>query len=75
MDTHSHRRSIVQTTLFCGIVAIMAILAAVSADSFHRPQHVELVNGSLAKAFETHYDEVFPIKRLGVNLWAAIDYE
>ena len=64
-----------QTTLFCGIVAITAILAAVSADSFHRPQHVELVNGSLAKAFETHYDEVFPVKRLGVNLWAAIDYE
>ncbi|MEV8469079.1 hypothetical protein AB0T83_20380, partial [Fluviibacterium sp. DFM31] len=24
---------------------------------------------------ETHYDEEFPIKRLGTNLWAALDYK
>ncbi len=28
-----------------------------------------------AKAVETHYDEEFPIKRLGTNLWAALDFK
>ena len=74
MDNQFHRRCIVQTAMFCGIVAAMAAMAAVNVRSFHAPDRVVLVNGSLAKAFETHYDEVFPVKRLGVNLWAAIDY-
>lgn len=34
-----------------------------------------LLNGKLAKAAETHYDEQFPIKRLGTNLWAAMDFK
>jgi alginate O-acetyltransferase complex protein AlgJ len=32
------------------------------------------MDGALAKAFETHYEEHFPAKQLGVNLWAALDY-
>ncbi|RZI86587.1 MAG: alginate O-acetyltransferase, partial [Pseudomonas sp.] len=34
-----------------------------------------VLNGKLAKAAETHYDEQFPIKRLSTNLWAALDYK
>jgi alginate O-acetyltransferase complex protein AlgJ len=74
MDTPLQRRSAVQTLLFCGVIAVIAIMAAINARSFHIPAHVALMDGSLAKAFETHYDDVFPVKRLGVNLWAAIDY-
>jgi alginate O-acetyltransferase complex protein AlgJ len=74
VDNQSHHRCVVQTAVFCGILAAMAAMAAVNVRSFRAPDHVALVNGSLAKAFETRYDEVFPVKRLGVNLWAAIDY-
>jgi alginate O-acetyltransferase complex protein AlgJ len=33
-----------------------------------------VLNGRWTKAVETHYDE-FPIKRLGTNLWAALDFK
>ncbi len=33
-----------------------------------------VLNGRWTKAVETHYDDEFPIKRLGTNLWAALDY-
>ena len=34
-----------------------------------------VLNGRWTKAVETHYDEEFPIKRLGTNLWAALDFK
>ena len=34
-----------------------------------------MLNGRWTKAVETHYDEEFPIKRLGTNLWAALDFK
>ena len=34
-----------------------------------------VLNGRWTKAVETHYDEQFPIKRLGTNLWAALDFK
>jgi alginate O-acetyltransferase complex protein AlgJ len=74
MNTRLPRRCVVQTALFIGIIAVMGIIAALNVRTFSVPQPVELVDGSLAKAFETHYDELFPAKKLGVNLWAAIDY-
>src|SRR6266702_6454546 len=74
MDNRQYRWSAVQTLLFCGVVSVMATMAAINVRSFHSPPHVALVDGSFAKAFETHYDDVFPLKRLGVNLWAALDY-
>ncbi len=65
---------VIQTAGFIGIIAVMGAIAALNARSFVVPHPVELVDGSLAKAFETHYDALFPVKKLGVNLWAAIDY-
>ena len=44
-------------------------------ESFNRTEQMTLLNGKLAKAAETHYDEQFPIKRIGTNLWAALDYK
>jgi alginate O-acetyltransferase complex protein AlgJ len=69
-----NREALLHTTFFCGVIAIVGVLAAVSARSFHSPHDVGVVNGGLAKALETHYDEHFPVKQLGVNVWAAIDY-
>ena len=31
-------------------------------------------DGSATRAFESHYDAVFPVRTLGINLWTAIGY-
>jgi alginate O-acetyltransferase complex protein AlgJ len=74
MNTRLPRRCAIQTALFIAIIAVMGAIAALNARTFSVAGPVDLVDGSLAKAFETHYDELFPAKKLGVNLWAAIDY-
>ncbi|MDP3846835.1 MAG: alginate O-acetyltransferase [Pseudomonas sp.] len=43
--------------------------------SFSTAADTSVLNGKWSKAAETHYDEKFPIKRLGTNLWAALDYQ
>ncbi|KAF1029651.1 MAG: putative alginate O-acetylase AlgJ [Pseudomonas sp.] len=34
-----------------------------------------VLDGSWSKAVETRYDDEFPIRRLGTNLWAALDFK
>jgi alginate O-acetyltransferase complex protein AlgJ len=68
------REAAVHTLLFSSVIAVTGLLAAVSARSFRLPEHITVSEGGLAKAFETHYEQHFPAKQLGVNLWAAIDY-
>src|SRR3990167_5651629 len=46
-----------------------------SLKSFSTAADTSVLNGKWSKAAETHYDEKFPIKRLGTNLWAALDYK
>ncbi|MER2296858.1 MAG: alginate O-acetyltransferase [Pseudomonas sp.] len=53
----------------------MGVWSTGGFEGFHRTQQMTLLNGKLAKAAETHYDEQFPIKRLGTNLWAALDFK
>jgi alginate O-acetyltransferase complex protein AlgJ len=65
---------ILQSSLFAALVLGVAAAAGSRAVPFERPADVDWVDGRLAKAFESHYDETFPAKTLGVNLWAAIDY-
>ena len=43
--------------------------------SFQRTAQMSVLDGKLAKAAETHYDEQFPLKRIGTNLWAALDFK
>ena len=68
------REAAINTALFSSLMTITAVWAAFDARSFRMPEQVSLTDGALAKAFETHYEEHFPVKQLGVNLWAAIDY-
>ena len=67
-------REAVHTLLFCAVIVITGLVAAVNVRSFRVPERVDVIDGGFAKAFEQHYEDEFPVKRLGVNLWAAIDY-
>lgn len=74
MSTPSHRLATAQTTAFVVVMASLGVVAAVSARSFKPPRDIGIINGGMAHAFETHYDAVFPAKRIGVNLWAFLEY-
>ena len=60
---------------FLGLLVGMGAWSTGGLQSFQRTEQMTLLNGKLAKAAETHYDAEFPIKRLGTNLWAALDFK
>jgi len=63
------------------IALFLAVLLALGAWSlrsfigFNTSAETTVLNGRWTKAVETHYDDQFPIKRLGTNLWAALDFK
>lgn len=66
--------TLLQSGLFAGLVLAVAAAAGSRAVPFDLPDHTDWMDGRLAKAFEAHYDDSFPAKTFGTNLWAAIDY-
>jgi alginate O-acetyltransferase complex protein AlgJ len=60
---------------FIGLLVGMGAWSTGGLQSFQRTEQMTVLNGKLAKAAETHYDDEFPIKRLGTNLWAALDFK
>ncbi|HEK1770662.1 TPA: alginate O-acetyltransferase [Pseudomonas putida] len=60
---------------FLGLLVGLGAWSVAGLESFNRTGQMTLLDGKLAKAAETHYDEQFPIKRLGTNLWAALDFK
>ncbi|MNF65302.1 Alginate biosynthesis protein AlgX precursor [compost metagenome] len=62
------------------IALFLAPLLGIGAWSLHGfgdldlPADAALLDGTLAKALERHYEAQFPLKRPGTNLWAALDY-
>lgn len=59
---------------FGGLLLGLAGWSLKSVPGFSAAADTPLLNGKLAHTFEAHYDKEFPIKRLGTNLWAALDY-
>lgn len=60
--------------LFAASVLALGALAAQRALPFVWPADASLRVGEVARRFESHYDAVFPVRTLGTNLWAAIQY-
>ncbi|QEN46124.1 alginate O-acetyltransferase [Pseudomonas protegens] len=61
--------------LFMLILMLLGLWSVRSFFGFSTNSDATVLNGRWAKAVETHYDEEFPIKRLGTNLWAALDFK
>lgn len=66
---------ILYVAVFLGLLLAMGIWSLTAFGNFSRTEQMTLLNGKWAKAVETHYDDHFPIKRLGTNLWAALDFK
>ncbi|UVL23541.1 alginate O-acetyltransferase [Pseudomonas donghuensis] len=61
--------------LFLALLLGLGLWSLGGLGSFQRSAHMTALDGKLAKAAETHYDEQFPLKRIGTNLWAALDFK
>ncbi|WP_411836094.1 alginate O-acetyltransferase [Pseudomonas chlororaphis subsp. aurantiaca] len=61
--------------LFLVTLMVLGLWSVRSFFSFSTNSDATVLNGRWAKAVETHYDDEFPIKRLGTNLWAALDFK
>jgi len=66
---------ILYIALFLAILLGLGVWSLRSFGSFSTSAETTVLNGKWTKAAETHYDEEFPIKRLGTNLWAALDFK
>ncbi|PAU56694.1 alginate O-acetyltransferase [Pseudomonas sp. PIC25] len=60
--------------LFLAVLALLFVWSARNLLSVTLPPDTSVLDGKWAKAVESHYDKEFPVKRLGTNVWAALDY-
>ena len=60
--------------LFLALLLILGSWSVRGLLDLRLPANASLHDGKLAKAVENHYEAEFPLKRLGTNLWAALDY-
>ncbi|WP_256829993.1 alginate O-acetyltransferase [Pseudomonas sp. Pse1] len=61
--------------LFLVTLMVLGLWSVRSFFGFSTNNEATVLNGRWSKAVETHYDDEFPIKRLGTNLWAALDFK
>ena len=61
--------------LFLLTLLVLGLWSVRSFFGFSTNADATVLNGRWTKAVETHYDDQFPIKRLGTNLWAALDFK
>ena len=61
--------------LFLAMLLVLGLWSTRSFFGFSTNADATVLNGRWTKAVETHYDDEFPIKRIGTNLWAALDYK
>ncbi|WP_397449687.1 alginate O-acetyltransferase [Pseudomonas sp. NA-150] len=66
---------ILYIALFLAILLTLGAWSLRSFGSFSTSADTTVLDGHWTKAAETHYDDQFPIKRLGTNLWAALDFK
>ncbi|RWU22167.1 alginate O-acetyltransferase [Pseudomonas alkylphenolica] len=63
------------SVLFLALLLGLGVWSLGGLNGFQRTAQMSVLDGKLAKAAETHYDEQFPLKRIGTNLWAALDFK
>ena len=66
---------ILYIALFLGLLLGLGLWSLRAFMGFSTTPDDTVLNGKWAKATETQYDKQFPLKRLGTNLWAALDYK
>ena len=60
--------------LFALLLLPVSLVALTKLGGYSMPAQPSVLDGGLAKSIERHYDENFPLKQAGINLWAAVEY-
>lgn len=60
--------------LFLGALVLVFLWSLRGVLSYQLPNRFSVLDGGLAKTFESHYDKQLPVKEIGTNVWAALDY-
>lgn len=60
--------------LFIGLLLVIFLWSLRGVISYSMPNEFTVLDGGLAKTFEQHYDKTLPVKEIGTNVWAAVDY-
>ncbi|MGY4534922.1 alginate O-acetyltransferase complex protein AlgJ [Pseudomonas sp. TE3786] len=66
---------ILYIAVFLGLLLGLGLWSLRGFMGFNTTPQDTVLNGKWAKATETQYDKEFPLKRLGTNLWAALDFK
>lgn len=66
--------AILHSIVFLGSVIAIGVAAAARALPYTTPRDAGVVIGEVARHFENHYDDRFPVRTFGTNLWAAAQY-
>ncbi|MDH4869492.1 alginate O-acetyltransferase [Pseudomonas sp. BN515] len=61
--------------LFSALLLALSLWSLRGVLGFSVASETSVLDGKLAQAFEKRYDDQFPIKQLGTNLWALLDYK
>ena len=61
--------------LFCALLLALSLWSLRAVFGFSVASETSVLDGKLAQAFEKRYDDQFPVKQLGTNLWALLDYK
>lgn len=60
--------------IFIAVVLGLGVLSLRSFVDYRASQKLGVLDGELARSVEDHYDDGFPARDLGTNVWAAINY-
>ncbi|MDX1456347.1 MAG: alginate O-acetyltransferase [Marinobacter sp.] len=71
MSTLSHKLT---ACLFALTVLTLGIISLGPLEQYRSGPQLDPITGELARSVEQHYDDHFPARDLGTNLWAAINY-
>ncbi|WP_339486221.1 alginate O-acetyltransferase [Pseudomonas sp. EL_65y_Pfl2_R95] len=59
---------------FIGVLTLGFISSMSGVLDYKQPNTYSVLDGNLAKSFEDHYDKELPLKDIGTNVWAALDF-
>ncbi|WP_394558455.1 alginate O-acetyltransferase [Aquipseudomonas alcaligenes] len=65
---------ILYSLTFVVVLAALSLASLPNLFRFSAASETTFLNGKLTHAIEKHYDKGFPVKELGTNAWAALEY-
>ncbi|ARU58480.1 alginate biosynthesis protein AlgJ [Oleiphilus messinensis] len=63
-----------QGSLFVIVVLVIGVLSLRAINDYNPDQQADWASGQQTSVYEKHYDKELPVREVGINIWAAIEY-